>query len=60
MKFMFVHLPIIHWVWQYTPKQLIGDTIAGLTIGVTHIPQGIVECMQSCVYGLVFHVLIRF
>lgn len=40
VQFMFVHLPILHWLWRYTPKQLIGDTIAGLTIGVTHIPQG--------------------
>lgn len=39
-KFMFVHLPIIHWVWTYRLNQLIGDIIAGLTIGVTHIPQG--------------------
>ena len=52
LKFMFVHLPILHWVWQYTPKQLIGDTIAGLTIGVTHIPQG--TCDYGLDYGLVF------
>ena len=43
LKFMFVHLPILHWVWQYTPKQLIGDTIAGLTIGMTHIPHGMCD-----------------
>ena len=41
IQFVFVHLPILHWLWRYTPKQLIGDVIAGLTIGVTHIPQGI-------------------
>lgn len=39
-KFFLIHLPILHWVWTYRPKQLIGDLIAGLTIGVTHIPQG--------------------
>jgi len=39
-KFFLVHLPILHWLWTYRPKQLIGDLIAGLTIGVTHIPQG--------------------
>lgn len=39
-SFIFVHLPIIQWLWQYRPKQLIGDIIAGITIGVTHIPQG--------------------
>ena len=39
--FLFTHLPIVHWLWTYTPNQLIGDLIAGLTIGVTHIPQGV-------------------
>lgn len=39
-KFMFIHLPIIHWIWTYRLNQLIGDLIAGVTIGVTHIPQG--------------------
>ena len=38
--FLFVHLPVVHWLWLYRPKQLIGDIIAGFTIGVTHIPQG--------------------
>ena len=39
-KFLFTHLPIIHWLWTYRPQQLTGDIIAGITIGVTHIPQG--------------------
>lgn len=39
-NFLFVHLPIIHWVLHYSPKLLLGDFISGLTIGVTHIPQG--------------------
>ena len=39
-KFWEVHLPIWHWLYYYVPKFLIGDIVAGLTIGVTHIPQG--------------------
>lgn len=39
-KFVFVHLPVLHWLWSYRPKQLIGDIVSGITIGVTHIPQG--------------------
>lgn len=51
IQFMLVHLPILQWVWRYTPKQLIGDTVAGLTIGVTHIPQGMQsEC--ACCHSL--------
>ena len=42
-KFWFVHIPILHWLWSYRPKQLVGDIIAGLTIGVTHVPQGAAE-----------------
>jgi MFS superfamily sulfate permease-like transporter len=40
-KFFFVHLPILNWLWNYRPKMLIGDIVAGITIGVTHVPQGI-------------------
>ena len=39
-RFLFVHLPVVHWLWLYRPKQLIGDVVSGITIGVTHIPQG--------------------
>lgn len=39
-KFVLVHLPVLDWLSSYRPKQLIGDVIAGVTIGVTHIPQG--------------------
>ena len=38
-KFIFIHLPIIQWIWNYIPKYLLGDIVAGLTIGVTHVPQ---------------------
>ena len=40
IHFIHVHFPIVYWLWTYTPKQLIGDTVSGLTVGVTHIPQG--------------------
>ena len=39
-NFLLVHLPILQWLWSYRPKLLIGDLIAGVTIGVTQIPQG--------------------
>lgn len=39
-NFIFIHLPIVQWFLHYTPNLLIGDFISGLTIGVTHIPQG--------------------
>ena len=39
-KFLQIHFPIVYWVLKYTPKLLVGDIVSGLTIGVTHIPQG--------------------
>ena len=40
IAFLFARIPIIGWLWTYRPKYLIGDVITGITIGVTHIPQG--------------------
>lgn len=34
-------LPIASWLPRYQPKKwLLGDVIAGLTVGIVHIPQG--------------------
>lgn len=34
-------VPISQWITKYRPKHLQGDIIAGLTVGLTVIPQGI-------------------
>ena len=47
-KFWEMHLPIWHWLFYYAPKFLLGDIVAGLTIGVTHIPQGNVLQLHDC------------
>jgi len=39
-SFFLIRIPIIQWLWSYKAKHLIGDIVAGLTIGMTHIPQG--------------------
>ena len=36
-----IHVPIWHWLYYYVPKFILGDIVAGLTIGVTHVPQGL-------------------
>lgn len=34
-------LPIVSWLPRYRPKKwILGDTVAGLTVGIMHIPQG--------------------
>ena len=38
---LLIWIPILQWSWRYRAKDLIGDLVAGFTIGVTHIPQGI-------------------
>ncbi|XP_065902634.1 prestin-like [Dysidea avara] len=40
-SFFLIRVPIIQWLWSYKAKHLIGDLVAGVTIGMTHIPQGI-------------------
>ena len=39
-QFVFVHFPILSWLWSYQPKFLIGDITAGITVSVMYIPQG--------------------
>ncbi len=56
-KFVFVHLPVLHWLWLYKPKDIIGDLIAGITIGVTHIPQG--RPGRACQSSLGSHTFLR-
>ena len=37
---LLIWIPILQWSWTYRAKDLIGDLVAGFTIGMTHIPQG--------------------
>ncbi|XP_026529719.1 solute carrier family 26 member 10 [Notechis scutatus] len=49
-------LPIASWLPKYQPKKwLLGDLVAGLTVGVVHIPQGMAFALLTSVapiYGL--------
>ncbi|KAI6190512.1 hypothetical protein M3Y97_00126000 [Aphelenchoides bicaudatus] len=55
-KFILSFFPILQWLPSYPWKQnLMGDAMAGLTIGVVHVPQGIAYAVLSGlepVYGL--------
>ena len=42
LRFLFTRLPILSWVWNYKPKQIVGDLLAGIVIGFAHIPES--EC----------------
>lgn len=42
LRFLFIRLPILNWVWSYKPKQIVGDLLAGIVIGFAHIPES--EC----------------
>lgn len=41
LKTLLKRLPILRWLPQYTLDQAIGDFIAGITVGMTVIPQGL-------------------
>ncbi|XP_061470671.1 solute carrier family 26 member 10-like isoform X1 [Rhineura floridana] len=49
-------LPIASWLPRYQPKKwLLGDVVAGLTVGIVHIPQGMAFALLTSVapvYGL--------
>ncbi|XP_046895598.1 solute carrier family 26 member 10 isoform X1 [Hypomesus transpacificus] len=49
-------LPIFNWLPKYRLKKwILGDTIAGLTVGILHIPQGMAFALLTSVapiYGL--------
>ena len=52
-QFVLVHLPILSWVWSYRPAFLFGDIIAGITVAIMHIPQG----MCGVVYIILFKLI---
>ncbi|XP_060654576.1 sodium-independent sulfate anion transporter-like [Drosophila nasuta] len=41
MKTLKKRLPILNWLPKYRPSDALGDLIAGLTVGLTVIPQGL-------------------
>ena len=50
-----IKLPILEWLSSYKQKQFKGDTIAGLTVGIMLIPQGMAYAMIAGldpIYGL--------
>ena len=48
---LLIWIPILQWSWTYRAKDLIGDLVAGFTIGMTHIPQGN-ECITELSYNI--------
>lgn len=48
-------LPILNWLPKYKGEDLLGDFVAGLTVGLTAIPQGIAYAVVAGLepqYGL--------
>jgi hypothetical protein len=44
LKFMRKHapgLPVIHWLPKYSREDLLGDVVAGITLGLMVVPQGL-------------------
>ena len=49
MGFLFMLFPFLNTLRDYTVKEdLVSDLIAGLTVGVMHVPQGL--CTSNMVY----------
>ena len=47
---LLIWIPILQWSWTYRAKDLIGDLVAGFTIGMTHIPQGKIMWTFICTH----------
>nr|XP_014347919.1 PREDICTED: solute carrier family 26 member 10 [Latimeria chalumnae] len=56
VKFVKARIPIFSWLPRYKLKKwLLGDAVAGLTVGIVHIPQGMAFALLTSVapiYGL--------
>lgn len=54
-RYMIDKVPIVGWLPRYNPRWLINDTIAGLTLGLMLIPQGLSYASLATIpiqYGL--------
>ena len=39
-KYISSLLPIVHWIYRYNLTWLVSDVIAGVTVGIVAVPQG--------------------
>jgi solute carrier family 26 (sodium-independent sulfate anion transporter), member 11 len=54
-RYMVEKVPIVGWLPRYNPRWLINDTIAGVTLGLMLIPQGLSYASLATIpiqYGL--------
>lgn len=56
LNFLISFFPILKWVPEYRWREwALGDAIAGLTVGIVHVPQGIAYAVLAgvpAVFGL--------
>eukprot|EP00731_Ephydatia_muelleri_P022025 Em0014g616a len=55
LEFMLVHVPILRWLWTYQLSYLPNDIVAGFTIAIMQLPQGLAYAVLANldpVYGL--------
>lgn len=55
VKILKRRIPILSWILKYQPKFLLEDMVAGITVGLTAIPQGIAYAVVAGLepqYGL--------
>ncbi|KAL5484185.1 hypothetical protein EMCRGX_G020638 [Ephydatia muelleri] len=55
LRFLLTHLPILHWMWTYKTQYLFREIIAGISVAMLHVPQGMAYGLLAeldPVYGL--------
>lgn len=41
-RYFLSKVPLVHWIPAYAPKWLVGDAIAGLSVGMVILPQSLI------------------
>ncbi len=56
-KTLYMRIPILKWLPKYTVRDFVSDLVAGITVGVTVIPQGLAYATVAGLPPQVFQII---
>ncbi|KAH6613829.1 sulfate permease-like protein [Boeremia exigua] len=51
VQYLVERVPVVHWLPKYSPRWLLNDTLAGITVGVLLIPQSLAYAKIATIPG---------